>query len=247
VSAAHDDDGVTADLATGTRSTSPEPDASVLGTWARRGVWLLPAYALLLAVSTITHQPDYTTDFPAYAEYVTSDRFLVSHLVASILGAALGALGAVGLGVSVARGRAATPAMLGVACTVVGNVLFTAIFAAAAFAQPAIGRAWLDGAQEAAEAVNSDVYGAPLFATFAVGAPLFIAGAVLLGIAVARHDPELRRWGIGYAVFLPLFVVTGFLVDVLQPVMGLCLFGTTLVIARRLAAAAVSRPARRAS
>ena len=217
--------------------TSPpiaDPDASVLGRWARLGVWLLPVYALLLALSTLTHQPDYMTDFAGFAEYVTTGRFLLSHLVASILGAGLGVLGAVALGVLMARGRSGTPAMLGVACTVVGNVLFTSIFAAAAFAQPAIGQAWLDGAHAVAESVNSDVYGAPLFATFAVGAPLFIAGAIFLGVAVVRYDNDLRWWGIGYAVFLPLFVVSGFLFDVIQPVMALFLFVATVMLARRL-------------
>jgi hypothetical protein len=197
-------------------------------------VWLLPLYALLLALSTLTHQPDYTTDFPGYARFVTTDGFLLSHLVASIAGAAFGVLGAVALGVAVTRGRAARPAMLGVACTVAGNVLFTAIFAAAAFAQPAIGRAWLDGSHDVAEAVNKDVYGAPLFSTFAVGAPLFLAGAILLGIAVVRYDRALRPWGICYAVFLPLFVVSGFLFDVIQPLMAVVVLVATLMIARHL-------------
>jgi hypothetical protein len=185
-------------------------------------------------LSTVTHQPDYMTDFAGYAAYVTTGGFLLSHLVASILGAALGVVGSAALGVLLARGRSATPAMLGLACTLVGNVLFTSIFAAAAFAQPAIGQAWLDGAHAVAKSVNSDVYGPSLFATFFVGAPLFIAGAILLGVAVVRHDPELRLWGIGYAVFLPLFLVSGFLFDLIQPVMALCLFVATLMLARGL-------------
>jgi hypothetical protein len=211
-----------------------DPDASVLGRWARRGIWLLPVYALLLALSTVTHQPDYTTDFGAYAKYVTTGPFLASHLVASILGAGLGVVGTVALGVLVARGRSATPAIIGLACTLVGNVLFTAIFAAAAFAQPAIGQAWLGGAHDVARSVNSDVYGPPLFATFAIGGPLFIAGAIFLGVAVARYSPALRWQGIAYAVFLPLFLVAGFLFDTVQPVMALFLLAATLSIARRL-------------
>jgi hypothetical protein len=126
--------------------------------------------------------------------------------------------------------------MIGVICTVLGNVLFTSIFAAAAFAQPAIGRAWQGGAHDVARSVNDDVYGAPLFATFAVGAPLFIAGAVLLGVALGRHARALRWWGVGYAVFLPLFVVSGFLFDLVQPLMAVLLLITTAVIAVRLRA-----------
>ena len=43
--------------------------------FARIGLWLIPLYGALLALGTITHQPDYDTDFQAYAEYITTDRF----------------------------------------------------------------------------------------------------------------------------------------------------------------------------
>jgi mannose/fructose/N-acetylgalactosamine-specific phosphotransferase system component IIC len=62
------------------------------GRAARIGLWLLPAYGFLLGLSTLTHQPP-VADFDAYARYVTTDVFLVSHLGASILGAALAVLG----------------------------------------------------------------------------------------------------------------------------------------------------------
>ena len=49
-----------------------------LGTWARRAVWALPVYGVLLAVGTITQQPDYRTDFAAYADYITTSTFLAT-------------------------------------------------------------------------------------------------------------------------------------------------------------------------
>ena len=60
---------------------------------ACKGVWLLPAFGLLLAFSTIRQQPPVQTDFEGYARFVTTGEFLVSHLVASIGGAALAILG----------------------------------------------------------------------------------------------------------------------------------------------------------
>jgi hypothetical protein len=60
---------------------------------ACKGVWLLPAFGLLLALSTIRQQPPVQTDFAGYARFVTTGEFLVSHLVASIGGAALAILG----------------------------------------------------------------------------------------------------------------------------------------------------------
>lgn len=143
--------------------------AGTLGA-ARVGLWLLPVYAALLALSTLTHQPDARSDFPAYARYVTTDLFLASHLVGSIVGGALGLLGVVAALAFLVRGLAARLAVWGAALTVVGNVIVTAVFGAAAFAQPGIGRAYLDGLPQV-EAVDEDVYGAPLFATAGVPPP----------------------------------------------------------------------------
>lgn len=58
-----------------------------------QGGWLLPAFGLLLALSTIRQQPPVQTDFEGYARFVTTGEFLVSHLVASIGGAGLAILG----------------------------------------------------------------------------------------------------------------------------------------------------------
>jgi hypothetical protein len=59
----------------------------------RLGVLAIPVYGLLVFLSTLSHQPDYQTDFRAYAEYVTTTTFLVSHLLGSILGTTIGILG----------------------------------------------------------------------------------------------------------------------------------------------------------
>ena len=192
---------------------------STTDRFARAGLWLLPVYGVLLALSTLTHQPDYETDFRGYAEYITTDRFLISHLGASIAGAALGLLGVVAALAFLVRGPAVAAAIVGAALTIVGNVLVTAVFGVAAFAQPAIGRAYLGGTPGVPE-LNEDVYGTPLFATVGVGLLLFIAGAVLLGFAIARVGGALRWAGIGYATGLVLFAVFGFALSVAQPVAG---------------------------
>src|SRR5438132_4299207 len=63
----------------------------------RWGLWLLPVWAVLLFVGTIDHQPDTRTDFAGFARYVTTPEFLASHIVASIIGAAIGVLGLLAL------------------------------------------------------------------------------------------------------------------------------------------------------
>jgi hypothetical protein len=201
--------------------------------FARIGLWLIPVYGALLAVGTITHQPDYDTDFQGYAEYITTDRFLVSHLGASIAGAAIGLLGTVAALAFLARGRAATVAILGAACFIVGNVLFTALFGVAAFAQPAIGEAFLDGNTGVRE-LNDDVYGKPLFATAGIGFLFFLAGAILLGVAIAHTGRPLKWIGIGFAASLVLFVLGFLFLEIAQPVGGALFALVGVVLALRL-------------
>lgn len=198
------------------------------------GVWALPVYAGLLALSTTTHQPDAATDFPAYADYVTTTPFLISHIGASIVGAGLGIVGLVSTAVLVAApsGRPVR-ALLGAALGVLGNVMATALFGVAAFAQPAIGRAHQSGSTDMA-AVNADVYGGPLVATAVAGLLAFMAGGVLLGGAVRVTSRRLRAVGTAYPVLLVVFVLAGFSVVDLQPVAAAALAVATAVLAHRL-------------
>jgi hypothetical protein len=199
----------------------------------RAGVWLLPVYGVLLTLSTLTHQPDPETEFPALSRYVTTDIFLVSHLGASILGAGLGLVGVVAALLLLARGPAAVSAMAGGALTIVANTLLTAVFAAAAFTQPAIGRAFLAGGAGMQD-LHDDVYGTPLVLTAGVGLLLFVAGAVLFGRAVARTSPELRWPGYGYAAGLSAFALLGFMLPDLQPVAGAVATVSAVMVALRL-------------
>jgi hypothetical protein len=194
--------------------------ADDLDRFARAGLWALPLWAALLLVSTLTHQPSYAADFPAYARYVTTTPFLLSHLVASILGAAIGLLGLFALFVLLvrgARGGTSRLALAGLVAAVLATALTTSVFGVAAFAQPAIGRAYLGGHTDQAVAINSDVYGPPLFATALPGLLLFALGIGLFGAAVARCV-WLPRWaGIGFALGGALFAIVGFLVGEVQP------------------------------
>jgi hypothetical protein len=203
---------------------------------AALAVWLLPVYALLLALSTLTHEPDHAEDFEAWSRYVTTDLFVVTHVGASIFGAGLGLVGTVCAMVLMLRGPAAGTALAATALTIVGNILFTSLFSAAAYAQPAIGRAFLDG-MPGAEGLYDDVYGAPLLTAFALGAVTFIAGALLFGRALARTTPSLRWAGWTYGGALVVFLVAGFTVSFLQPVAAAVACVASVVVARHLPAA----------
>jgi hypothetical protein len=205
---------------------------------ARRGLWALPAWTVLLFLGTLTHQPDTRTDFGGFARYVTTVEFLVSHLVASIVGAAIGVLGLLALFVFVALRVPVRLATAGLAAAVAGNVLVTAVFGMAAFGQPAIGRLYLAGQTGDATALYADAYGAPLTATAAAGVLLLVAGVVVLGGVVARSR-VLPRWaGVGMAVGIVVFGVIGLLLaDFVQSI------GAALLVASTLGLAAGARRA----
>ncbi|WP_156996479.1 hypothetical protein [Knoellia aerolata] len=224
--------------ARGSRSHHLETSSSAQRSEGNRraaalGVWLLPVYALLLALSTLTHEPDHAEDFEAWSRYVTTDVFVVSHVGASILGAGLGLVGVVCAMVLMLRGPAAGTALVATALTILGNVLFTSIFAAAAYAQPAIGRAFL-AEMPGAERLYDDVYGAPLLTALALGAVTFVAGALLLGRAFARTDPSLRWAGWTYGASLVVFLIAGFTVSFLQPVAAAVACVAAVVVSLRL-------------
>jgi hypothetical protein len=177
-------------------------------------------YGVLLALSTITHQPDYQTDFPAYAGYVTTPQFLLSHLVGSIAGAGFALIG--GAGLLIVAGEV-TPrlARWGFVLWTFAQVGLVSVFGVAAFFQPAVGRAFQDGGGDVAVAINEDVYGGPVFAMVGVSLLLFIIGGILLGIAARRMEGAPRWAGVVFAASAVIFVLSFFLFDVIQPVGGL--------------------------
>jgi hypothetical protein len=205
---------------------------ATLAAWARHGIWLLPVWGVLLTLSTLTHQPDYTTDFPAYAEYVTTTVFLVSHLAGSIAGGALGALGAVALAVHLSTGPAARQALWGMALFVVAQVVLPSIFGLAAFFQPAVGHAFLAGDRSVAEAINDDVYGPDVFATVGVALLLVVVGAILLGRAAVRSGLGPRWAGTVFAVAVPVFTVGGQILTFLHPLGGVAIAASSAALAR---------------
>jgi hypothetical protein len=197
---------------------------------ARVGLWLLVAWAVLLLLATLSHQPPYQTEFAAWSRYVTTGQFLASHLVGSILGAGLGALGFMALSLVVASRGEVRLAVWALVTAVLGDVAVVAVFGIAAFAQPAIGRAYLAGDHRVA-ALYDDVNGPALFATALPGVLLLSAGLVLFGIGVLRTalSGRLAAWAL--IIGGPLFAIVGVvLADVVQSVgASLLVVGTTMI------------------
>ena len=191
-----------------------------LQSWGRIAVWTVAVYGILLAASTITHQPDYKTDFPAYADYVTTQQFLVSHVLGSIAGAGFALVGAAAIFILAVRSAPRTSGW-GFILWSFAQVGLASVFGVAAFFQPAVGQAFIDGGGDVAVNINERVYDGPVLAMVGVGLVLFLVGAILLGMA-ARRTELLPRWaGLTFAVSAVAFVLSFFLFETVQPVAGL--------------------------
>ena len=204
---------------------------------ACKGVWLLPAFGLLLALSTIRQQPPVQSDFEGYARFVTTGEFLLSHLVASIGGAALAILGVCSVFVLLAGGRFRRAALVGTIITVIAQVYLASAFCSAAFVKPGIGRAYLRGETAAAQTLNADTaYGPAFMATAGFAVLLWLIGTVFLVVALIRISPRLRVAGILYALSAPLFIWSGQvdLIPLQQALAGLLLTVAAVIIALRL-------------
>lgn len=198
--------------------------------FARGAIWALPVWAAMLFLGTLTHQPDPQTAFGDFAAYVTTNQFLASHLINSILGAAIGSIGVIGLMLYLQDSNAAGKALTGMVATVAANTLTSSIFGVAAFAQPAMGRAFIAGQENALEFYDN-VYAAPLFITALVSLLLFIVGGVFTGMAIASYDRWPRWTGWVYAATTVGFVLSNFLLPVGQNVTTALLFVATVVVA----------------
>ena len=198
--------------------------------FARKALWALPVCAVMLFSSTLTHQPDPQTSFGDFAAYVTTDAFLISHLVNSILGGAIGIIGAVALMLYLSDTRAAGKAAAGMTALVIGNTLSTSVFGAAAFAQRGVGLAFQGGAQNAQEIYNL-IYDAPLFGTAVIGMLAFIVGGIYLGIAISRSGRFPRWAGWMFAVGLAGFIVGNIFFWAAGSVMAVVLSIASLVVA----------------
>lgn len=199
---------------------------------ARGALWALPVWAALLFYGTLTHQPDPQTDFAAFAAYVTTPEFLLSHLVASIAGAAIGSVGVVGLVLYLQDTRVMGRAFTGMVATVAGNTFVSAIFGVAAFAQTAMGRMFQAGQPNMVDFYNQ-VYDNTLFITAAIALLLFVLGGVFTGLAIAGSG-RLPRWaGWLYLVAAIGFVLSTFLLDIGQSISSALLFVAAAAVAWR--------------
>lgn len=177
--------------------------------WIKAGLVALPVYGLLTAWSSLTPQPDQNTDPEAWAQFVSTQSYLVSHLVGSVGGTILAIFAIFALGVYLAPTRAGRLALAAMVVTVLGQALLLVPAVISTFATPAIGQAYLSGQQDVMQVQFSDT----LTFTFLLGLLLALVGSLLLGVAMWRSNALPRGaavlWIIANIIFYLLGVVIG--------------------------------------
>jgi len=159
--------------------------------WIGAGLLGLPLYGALTFYSSINPQPDYNAHLEAWARYVTTDHYVLSHLFSSILGVILAIFGVFALGAHLATSRAGRMGLVAMVITVLGSALLLVVLGVSTFASPEQGQAILAG-------MNTmqlpETFADTVQALTGLGYVLLgFVGNILLGVAVWRSG-TLPRW-----------------------------------------------------
>ena len=178
--------------------------------WIGIGLLGLPLYGALTFWSSLHPQPDPNTHYEAWSGYVTTDHYVLTHVLGSILGLILAIFGTFALGAYLTRSRAGHMGLVAMVITVLGSALFLPGMGVSAFAAPEEGHAYLAGIEGLDKLP-------PIFAdtAFAVTNLLMVllifVGNILLGVAVWRSGVLPRwagtLWAGGAVLMYPLGIV----------------------------------------
>jgi multisubunit Na+/H+ antiporter MnhC subunit len=167
-------------------------NATNINRWIGAGLLGLSLYGVMTFFSSLDPQPDPNTHLEAWSRFVTTDSYVLKHLLLSDLGAILAIFGTFALGVYLATSRAGRLGLVAMVITLFGTALFLTIGGVTTFAAPEEGQAVLAGVEEF-ESLPTIFANTAMMATFGVAVLLMLVGNVLLGVAVWRSG-TLPKW-----------------------------------------------------
>src|SRR5919199_6436568 len=92
--------------------------------WIGIGLLGLPLYGALTFWSSLEGQPDPTTHYEAWSRFVTTNHYVLGHVLGSIFGLIFAIFGIFALGVYLATSRAGHLGLVAMVMTVLGIALF---------------------------------------------------------------------------------------------------------------------------
>jgi uncharacterized membrane protein len=160
--------------------------------WIGIGLLGLPLYGALTFWSSMNPQPDPSTHYEAWSRFVTTDHYVWTHVIGSIVGLILAIFGTFALGAYLANSRAGRLGLVAMVLTVLGSALFLPAMGVSTFAAPEEGQAFLAGIEEFSK-LPSIFANTMLVVTSLLFVLLLFVGNVLLGVAVWRSE-TLPKW-----------------------------------------------------
>ncbi len=201
--------------------------------WIGIGLLGLPLYGALTFWSSINPQPDPNTHYEAWARFVTTDHYVLTHVLGSILGLILSIFGTFALGAYLARSRAGRMGLVAMVVTVLGSALFLPGMGVSTFSAPEEGQAYLAGIQGLAELPTSSADIAFAATSLLVVVLLFV-GNVLLGVAVWRSGTLPKwagaLWAAAAVLMYPLGFVYAIVILGVQSTPRTVLLGALLIV-----------------
>ncbi|HKH76822.1 MAG TPA: hypothetical protein VKA51_07695, partial [Rubrobacteraceae bacterium] len=180
--------------------------------WIRAGLLALPVYGLLTFATTFDAQPDQAKDPEAWAHYVSSTSYLVTHMIAATGGTILAIFGVFALGAYLATSRSGRLGLAAMFTAAAGHALLMVPAVISTFATPAIAEAYLTGMESIITRVE---FHPAMMVVYLLGLLLAFVGNVLLGVAVWRSG-TLPKWaGSIWAASVPTFYVLGALLGII--------------------------------
>ncbi len=179
--------------------------------WIRAGLLALPLYGLLTFATTFDAQPDQVKEPEAWARYVSSTSYLVTHMLAATGGTILAIFGVFALGAYLATSRSRRLGLAAMVTAAAGHALLMVPAVISTFATPAIAEAYLAGMEGVIKGVE---FHPAMTVVYLLGLLLAFVGNVLLGVAVWRSG-TLPKWsGAIWATSIPTFYVLGALLGI---------------------------------
>jgi hypothetical protein len=208
--------------------------ATNINRWIGIGLLGLPLYGALTFWSSLHPQPDPNTHFEAWSRYVTTDSYVLTHVLGSGLGLILAIFGTFALGAYLAGSRAGRMGLVAMAITVFASALFLMPMGVSTFSAPHEGQAYLAGIEEYDKLpmIFADTM---LMVSSLLVIVLAFVGNVLLGVAVWRSGTLPRwagaLWAAGAVFMYPLGIVYAVAILGVQSTPRTVLVGALLLVA----------------
>ena len=180
-------------------------------SWIRAGLLGLPGYGLLTLWASREPQPNPDEDYEAWARFVTTNEYVLTHVLGSGLGLVLVIFGTFALSAHLAGTRAANLGLAAMVIAVFGQSIFLFFGGVSAFGSPMEGQAYLAGMNldELPRSAASDAQTIVLL----VGILLCLVGNVLIGVAIWRSESLPKApgvlWILAALLMYPFGIVLG--------------------------------------